>query len=89
LFLEKLGLDVELMPLSSYRSLSFYTMRTDALDRFGTRLEHRFTAREIKEMMEQAGLNRIAFSDSYYWCALGYKTKEMNAEINKCAENRA
>jgi ubiquinone/menaquinone biosynthesis C-methylase UbiE len=75
LFLEKLGLNVELIPLSSYRDLSFYTMRTDALDRFGTRLEHRFTAREIKEMMEQAGLEEIAFSDSYYWCAVGYKTK--------------
>ena len=30
-------------------------MRTDALDRFGTRLEQRFTRDEIKIMMENAG----------------------------------
>jgi hypothetical protein len=49
-------------------------MRTDALDRFGTRLERRFTADQIKDMMEKAGLNRIKFSDSApYWCAVGYK----------------
>ena len=33
--LEKLGLDVSAFPLSAYRHRSFYTMRTDALDRFG------------------------------------------------------
>ena len=31
-------------PLAYYRDKSFYVMRTDALDRFGTRLEHRFSA---------------------------------------------
>ena len=30
---------IDNIPLGSYRSLSCYTMRTDALDRFGTRLE--------------------------------------------------
>ena len=34
-------------------------MRTDALDRFGTTLEQRFTASEIREMMHNAGLERI------------------------------
>ena len=50
-------------------------MRTDALDRFGTRLEHRFTQEQIKQMMEDAGLVNIQFSDiAPYWCALGIKS---------------
>lgn len=60
------------LPLGSYRNLSFYTMRTDALDRFGTRLEQRFTKSEIFKMMKKAGLKDIRFSDnSPYWCAIG------------------
>jgi hypothetical protein len=73
LILEKLGFNVEMVPLSAYRNRSFYTMRTDALDRFGTPIEHRFTAAEIQDMMEKAGLERIHFSNSSYWCAVGYK----------------
>jgi hypothetical protein len=43
------AVSVEAMPLSPYRKLSFYTMRTDALDRFGTQLEKRFTRIQIKK----------------------------------------
>lgn len=75
--LERAGLPesmVSLIPLSTYRSLSFYTIRTDALDRFGTRLEQRFTKKEIFKMMSNAGLENITFSDSEpYWVAVGYK----------------
>lgn len=71
--LEKVGLDVSFMPLSQYRNNSFYTMRTDALDRFGTRLEQRFTKNEIKEMMVKCGLTNIAFSETSFWTAVGYK----------------
>ena len=61
-------------PLHAYRDLSFYTMRTDALDRFGTRLEKRFTKNQIGEMMTGAGLIQIRFSDSVpYWTAVGFK----------------
>tara|TARA_Y100000996_G_scaffold415244_1_gene408904 strand:- start:3028 stop:3855 length:828 start_codon:yes stop_codon:yes gene_type:complete len=74
LYLEKLNLNVSNFPLSSYKNLSFYTMRTDALDRFGTRLEQRFTRDEIKNMMESAGLENIKFSNSKpFWVAVGYK----------------
>lgn len=74
LVLEKIGINIESIPLSDYRNLSFYTMRTDARDRIGTRLEKRFNAKEIKEMMEISGLENIMFSDiAPYWCALGYK----------------
>jgi len=77
LFAKKIGASetfIDNFPLSSYRDLSFYTMRTDALDRFGTRLEQRFTKSQIKEMMEDAGLEGVVFSDeSIYWLAVGYK----------------
>jgi ubiquinone/menaquinone biosynthesis C-methylase UbiE len=61
-------------PLHAYRDTSFYTMRTDALDRFGTRLEQRFTKDQIRTMMTKAGLTRVTFSDSIpYWTAIGFK----------------
>ena len=73
-FLEKFGFDVSNFPLSTYRNRSFYSMRTDALDRFGTRLEHRFTKNEIYIMMEKSGLSEIIFSNGVpYWCAVGVK----------------
>jgi SAM-dependent methyltransferase len=72
--LEKLGLNVGNLPLSTYRRHSFYTMRTDALDRFGTRLEQRFTRGEIERMMKAAGFESVEFSDDEpYWCAVGWK----------------
>lgn len=72
--LERIGFSVESLPLSAYRRQSFYTMRTDALDRFGTKVEHRFTKEEIRRMMEAAGLERVSFNDEPpYWCAVGYR----------------
>lgn len=72
---EKIGCDVSNFPLSFYRDHSFYVIRTDALDRFGTRLEQRFTKNQIDEMMRSAGLVDIEFSkDSPFWCAVGYKS---------------
>jgi len=77
LFAEKGGLRVESLPLSTYRTHSFYTMRTDALDRFGTRLEQRFTREEIKEMMESAGLENVTISsETPYWCAVGVRSNK-------------
>lgn len=71
---ERLGVNVSNFPLSSYRNGSFYTMRTDALDRFGTRLEQRFSKAEITIMMEAAGLRRVQFSNGEpFWCAVGYR----------------
>ncbi len=73
--MERFGMSSESansLPLGFYRHLSFYTMRTDALDRFGTRLEKRFTRQQVQSMMESAGLTDILFSDdSPYWCAVG------------------
>jgi SAM-dependent methyltransferase len=71
---ERLGFNVSNFPLSAYRWRSYYSMRTDALDRFGTRLEHRMSAAEIGAMMAEAGLVDIQVSPSVpFWCAVGYK----------------
>ena len=73
-FIEKLGYDVSNMPISSYKDVSFYTMKTDALDRFGTKLEKRFTKIEILEMMKESDLKNIKFNDNPpYWVAIGEK----------------
>jgi SAM-dependent methyltransferase len=76
--LERLGVNVGHLPLSAYRNRSFYAMRTDALDRFGTRLERRFTRGQVKEMMERAGLERITFSENIFWCAVGRRGNRQN-----------
>jgi SAM-dependent methyltransferase len=70
-----LGMNVANFPLSIYRDRSFYVMRTDSLDRFGTRLEQRFTRSQIESMMVAAGLTRIRFRDDMpFWCAVGFKS---------------
>ena len=73
--LEKCGGAVDSFPLAYYRNKSMYVLRTDALDRFGTRLEKRFTKVEIEKMMCSAGLKQVVFSNRPpYWVALGYKS---------------
>ena len=74
LIMERFGLPVGGVPLSYYRHHTFYTMRTDARDRFGTPLEQRFSRNQIAKMMEAAGLVDVRFSDAApYWCAVGLK----------------
>ena len=73
-WVEKAGLTPDSWPLAYYRNRSFYVMRTDALDRFGTRLEQRFTREEIETMMCDAGLEKVIFSPhAPFWCAVGWK----------------
>lgn len=71
--LERFGANVESFPLSQYRNNSFYVMRNDALDRFGTRLEQRFSKDEIRDMMRRCGLDDITFSSTSFWTAIGFK----------------
>lgn len=74
LLADRMGLGVGSIPLSYYRSHSFYTMRTDSRDRFGTPLEQRFTRKQVAAMLEGAGLRDVRFSDrAPYWCAVGIK----------------
>jgi len=59
--LEYLGQLPENWPLAHYKDRTFYVMRTDALDRFGTRLEHRYTRSQITAMLEAAGFEKSVF----------------------------
>lgn len=47
------------LPLSPYKNKSFFVLRNDALDRFGTRLEQRFSKQEVIDMMKRSGLDNI------------------------------
>ena len=72
--LDRLGILPQAWPLSYYRHRAFYVLRTDALDRFGTRLEQRFTRRDIEGMLASAGFERIRFSDRQpFWTAVAFK----------------
>lgn len=71
LLLDRLGCLPATWPLAYYRDKSFYVMRTDALDRFGTKLEQRFTRRQIREMLETSGFTDVRFSEAPpMWCAV-------------------
>ena len=79
LLLEFIGITSKHIPLTYYRNKSFYTMRTDARDRFGTPLEQRFSKKQITKMMLDSGLTQIQFSDEApYWCVVGIKKDSSN-----------
>ena len=64
------------IPLSYYVGKSLNVIRNDALDRFGTPLEQRFSKEEINQMMLKAGLNQIVFSNNQpFWHAVGKRVK--------------
>lgn len=70
--IERSGRDPDRVPLSYYRARSFYTMRTDAYDRFATQLEQRFTREEVGRMLADAGVVDVEFSEHPpFWCAVG------------------
>ena len=72
--LDRMGILPDTWPLAYYRDRTFYVLRTDALDRFGTRLEKRFTRHEIEDMLVAAGFERVRFSDREpFWCAVCFK----------------
>jgi ubiquinone/menaquinone biosynthesis C-methylase UbiE len=71
----KRGASTKSLPLSYYADKTFYVMRTDAYDRFSTRLEKRFTRSEIERMLRDAGFDNVRFSDREpFWCAVGIRT---------------
>jgi hypothetical protein len=73
-FLARHGRSPGALPLSYYADKSFYVMRTDAYDRFCTRLEKRFRRGEIERMFTRAGFKDITFSSKQpFWCAVGIK----------------
>jgi SAM-dependent methyltransferase len=64
-FLGSKGKVVSNFPLHHYADMPFVMLQNDALDRFGTRLEQRFSKKEITEMLGSAGfdLSSLKFSD--------------------------
>jgi ubiquinone/menaquinone biosynthesis C-methylase UbiE len=73
--LSRIGISTKSIPLEAYKDRSFYTMRTDAYDRFCTSLEKRFTRSQIEQMLLSAGFDQIRFSEEApFWCAVARKT---------------
>jgi hypothetical protein len=59
------GKDVSNFPLHHYADMPFVMLQNDALDRFGTRLEKRFSKKEITEMLDDVefDLSTLKFSN--------------------------
>ena len=75
LLFELFGFNVSNFLLSDYRSKPFYQMRNDALDRFGTRLEQRFSRQQIEDMLLESGFQDISFSEEMpFWTSISYKS---------------
>ena len=73
--LRRLGVQADNLPLAFYADHDWATLRADALDRFGTAVEHRFTRSEVEAMMMAADLRDIRFLEGPpYWTAVGFKT---------------
>jgi len=60
------------LPLSFYRDRPLRVMRNDSLDRFGTRLERRYTREAFRGLLAAAGLPEVVVSDrAPYWHGIG------------------
>ncbi len=74
LIVEFFGLNVNNFPLSYYRNKSFYIMRNDSLDRFGTKYEKRYSKLDIIKLFKKTGYKKIKISNHRpFWCAVGFK----------------
>ena len=77
-FLSYLNIKSTNLPLSFYKNLSFYTLRSDSLDRFGTKVENRFSKDEILEIFLKSGVTDIIFSENEpYWTFCGTFKKDL------------
>lgn len=75
LLMDLIGLDVKNFLLSDYRRKPFYQLRNDALDRFGTRLEQRFSRQQIENMLKISGFQDVTFSEEMpFWTCISYKS---------------
>jgi SAM-dependent methyltransferase len=63
--LSKFGINTSNIPLHHYADMPFVMLANDALDRFGTTLEQRFSKAQITEMLRDADFNisTLQFSD--------------------------
>jgi hypothetical protein len=84
-FLGNRGKDISNFPLHHYANMPFVMLQNDALDRFGTRLEQRFSKKEIAEMLGNAGfdLSTLKFSDiEPFWTFTVKKNSNSETPIN-------
>lgn len=68
--LSKFGINTSNIPLHHYAEMPFVMLANDALDRFGTSLEQRFSKAEITEMLRAADfdISTLKFSEiEPYW----------------------
>ncbi len=71
--LKRLGFNIEGLPLSNYVNKSFKTLRTDAYDRFATKIEKRFSRAQIIKMINSSGFTFSHFSTKQpFWTVLCY-----------------
>jgi SAM-dependent methyltransferase len=62
------------LPLSDYQNKSFFIIRNDALDKYGTTLEQRFSKEQVITLMRNSGLDNIVVSpESPFYHAVGKK----------------
>jgi SAM-dependent methyltransferase len=63
--MNKIGMNTSNIPLHHYANMPFVMLANDALDRFGTSLEQRFSKAEITEMLALAGfdISTLRFSE--------------------------
>jgi SAM-dependent methyltransferase/uncharacterized protein YbaR (Trm112 family) len=62
------------LPLAYYRRRSLAVMLNDSLDRFGTRIEARFTRSDVADLFDGAGLPRVTLSAGPpFWHAIGQR----------------
>lgn len=62
------------MPLNYYYNKSFFIIRNDSLDKFGTSLEQRFSKKEVESLMAGCGLEDIVISTGApYYHTVGRK----------------
>lgn len=64
--LKESGREISNFPLHHYAEMPFIMLQNDALDRFGTRLEKRFSKQEITNMLKNSGfdLSTLVFSNN-------------------------
>jgi SAM-dependent methyltransferase len=63
--MNRIGMNTSNIPLHHYANMPFVMLANDALDRFGTSLEQRFSKAEITEMLALAGfdISTLRFSE--------------------------
>jgi len=80
--LSKLGRNTSNLPLHHYADMPFVMLANDALDRFGTSLEQRFSRDEITEMLRDADfdLTTLKFSEIEPFWTFAVNKKVINPQ---------